>query len=189
MTRSYAQASQTLGVALVSHRPRQKSIYQTTTLLAVVLLLLILFISAAYILLLPAPDLLADKEQVLAEFQEHQEEWNDRRPVSYRYVVDRTCFCTPAALEPYVATEQRGFKTAAFAVPFASEEGFLDSPHYPLWIDDLFGLIEQSTLDGHSVLVEYDPRYGFPRAVDIRRDATDANDHYEVRDFEVLEYR
>ena len=174
---------------MVSHRPRQKSIYQTTTLLAVVLLLLILFVSAAYIFLLPAPDLLADQQQVLAEIQDHREEWNDRRPISYRYVVDRTCYCTPAALEPFVATEQRGLKTAAFSVPFASETGLLDSPPYPLWIDDLFELIEQSVLDGHEVLVEYDPRISFPKAVDIKRDAADANDHYEIRDFEILEYR
>ena len=174
---------------MVSHRPRQKSIYQTTTLLAVVLLLLILFVSAAYIFLLPAPDLLADQQQVLAEIQDHREGWNDRRPISYRYVVDRTCHCTPAALEPFVATEQRGLKTAAFPVPFASETGLLDSPPYPLWIDDLFELIEQSVLDGHEVLVEYDPRISFPKAVDIKRDAADANDHYEIRDFEILEYR
>lgn len=174
---------------MVSHRPKQKSIYQTTTLLAVVLLLLILFVSAAYILLLPAPDPLADQKQVLAEFQEHREEWSDRRPVSYRYVVDLTCYCTPAALEPFVATEQRGTRTAAFPVPFASEEGSLDSPPYPLWIDDLFELIEQSVLDGHEVLVEYDPRFSFPRVVDIKRDTADANDHYEIRDFEILEYR
>jgi len=174
---------------LVSHKTRQNSTYQTTTLLAVVLLLLILFISAAYIFLLPGPDPMADQQQVLAEFQKSQEKWNDRRPISYRYVVDRTCFCTPAALEPYVATEQRGLKTAAFPVPFASETGVLDSPPYPLWIDDIFELIEQSALDGDRILVEYDPRNGIPKVVDIRRDAADANDHYEIRDFEILEYR
>ena len=174
---------------MVSHKTRQNSTYQTTTLLAVVLLLLILFISAAYIFLLPPPDPLADQQQVLAEFQENQDKWNDRRPISFRYVVDRTCFCTPAALEPYVATEQRGLKTAAFPVPFASATGFLDSPPYPLWIDDIFELIEQSALDGDRVLVEYDPKYGIPKVVDIRRDAADANDHYEIRDFEILEYR
>lgn len=174
---------------MVSHKTRQNSTYQTTTLLAVVLLLLILFISAAYIFLLPAPDPLADQQQVLAEFQESQEKWNDRRPISYRYVVDRTCFCIPAALEPYIATEQRGLKTAAFPVPFASETGVLDSPPYPQWIDDIFELIEQSAHDGDRVLVEYDSRYGIPKVVDIRRDAADANDHYEIRDFEILEYR
>lgn len=168
---------------------RPKSTYQATTLLAVVLLLLILFVSTAYIFLLPAPDPMTDQMQVLAEIQEHREEWNDRRPPSYRYVVDRNCYCIPAAIEPFIATEQGGLKTAAFPVPFASETGFLDSPPYPLWIDDLFELIEQSAHDGDGVLVEYDPKYGFPRLVDIKRDAVDANDHYEIRDFEILEYR
>jgi hypothetical protein len=174
---------------LVSHRPWQRSVYQTTTLLAVVVLLLIVFISAAYVFLLPAPDPLADQEQVLAEFQEIHEKWSDRRPISYRYVVERTCFCTRAALEPYIATEKRGLKTAAFAVPFASETGALGSPPYPMWIDDLFTLMEQSASDGDRVLVEYDPRYGFPRVIDIEREAADAHDHYEIRDFEILEYR
>jgi len=174
---------------LVFHRTRQKSIFQTTTLLAVVLLLLILFISAAYIFLLPAPDPLADQKQVSSALQEHREKWNDHRPVSYRYVVERTCFCTAAAVEPYVATEQRGLKTAAFPVPFAAESGLLDSPPYPVWIDDLFRLIEQSTIDGDAVSAEYDPRFGFPILVDVRRDAADTSDHYEIRDFEILEYR
>ena len=168
---------------------RPKSTYQATTLLAVVLLLLILFVSTAYIFLLPAPDPMANQNQVLAEIQEHREEWNNRRPPSYRYVVDRTCYCIPAAIEPFIATEQGGLKTAAFPVPLASETGFLDSPPYPLWIDDLFELIVQSAHDGDGVLIEYDPKYGFPRLVDIKRDAVDANDHYEIRDFEILEYR
>ena len=174
---------------MVSHKTRQKSLFQTTTLLAVVLLLLILFVSAAYLYLLPAPDPLADQKQALAEFQDHRVKWNDHRPVSYRYVVERNCFCTPAALEPYVATEQRGLKTAAFPVPFADESGLLDSPPYPVWIDDLFALIEQSTIDGDEVSAEYDPRFGFPILIDIRRNAADTDDHYEIRDFEVLEYR
>ena len=174
---------------MISHRAWQNSSYQTTTILAVVLLLLILFVSAAYLYLLPAPDPLVGQKQVLAELQEHLEKWNNRRPISYRYAVARTCICPRAALEPYIATEQRGFKTVAFPVPFESETGLLGSPPDPMWVDDLFALIEQSASEGDSVLVEYDPRYGFPRVTDIGRDAADANERFEVRDFEILEYR
>jgi len=168
---------------------RPNSTYQTTTLLAVVLLLLILFVSTAYVFLLPAPDLFADQEQALVEIEERKKAWNDHRPVSYRYVVERTCYCAPAALEPFIATEQGGLKTAAFPVPFAAETGLLDSPPYPLWIDDLFELLEQSVLDGHEVFVEYDRRFSFPSTVDIKPNTPDANDRYEIRDFEILEHR
>jgi hypothetical protein len=174
---------------LISHRTWRNSTYQTTTLIAVALLLLIMFVSAAYLLLLPTPDPLAEQKQVLADLQANLDSWNNRRPRSYRYVVDRTCFCTREALEPYIASEQRGYKTAAFRTPVTSETGeVLTVPPSPMWIDDVFALIEQSALDGDVVLVQYDPAYGFPKFVDVKRKPADASIRYDLRDFEVLEY-
>jgi hypothetical protein len=159
-------------------------------LLAVVLLLLILFVSAAYVFFLPVPDPLAMQQQVLADLQAGRDKWNASRPRSYRYVVDRTCSCARAILEPYVASEERDYKTAVFPFPIESETGgILTSPASPVWIDNLYTAIEQSVLDGDEVVVEYDASFGFPARVDIKREAADANMRYELRDFEVLEYR
>jgi hypothetical protein len=180
----------TTGVTLASNRTAQKNTYQTTTLLAVVLLLLILFVSAAYVVILPAPDPSSMQDEVLTELQTGRDQWNTRRPRSYRYVVERSCSCPRAILEPYVATEENGLKTAAFPYPIESEAGeTLTSPPSPVWIDDLFTLIEQSAINDDVVAVKYDASFGFPKAVDIKHNATNTNIRYELRDFEVLEYR
>lgn len=175
---------------MISHRAWRKGVFQITTLLAVVLILLIMFISAAYIVLLPGPEQPTDQQPVLDALQANRDKWSNQRPVSFRYVVHRTCFCTRAGLEPYVATEERGFKTTRFPIPFESESGeTLVSPPSPMWIDDLFELIGRSTPGTNKVFVEYDHSYGFPKLIDIKQDAADGNVRYEVRDFEVLEYR
>lgn len=175
---------------MTSHRTWRGGAYYATTLLAVVLLLLILFISAAYVLFLPVPDPLATQEQVLADLQAGRDKWNASRPRSYRYVVDRTCSCTRAILEPYVASEESGYKTAVFPFPIETESGdLLSSPASPVWIDGLYTTIEQSILYGDEVVVEYDASFGFPFRVNIERKDADSNIRYELRDFEVLEYR
>jgi hypothetical protein len=175
---------------LASNRTAQKSTYQTTTLLAVVLLLLILFVSAAYVVILPAPDPSAMQVEVHAELQARRDQGSTSRPRSYRYVVERRCSCPRAIVEPYVATEESTFKTAVFPYPIESETGeTLTSPSSPVWIDDLFALIEQSAIDDNVVAVQYDASFGFPKAVDIKHNVTGTRIRYELRDFEVLEYR
>jgi len=175
---------------LDSHRVWRRGVFQTTTLLAVVLMILIFFVSAAYIFLLPAPEQLVNQEQLLDELQANRDKWASQRPVSFRYVVHRTCSCSRAALEPFLATEQRGFKTVSFAVPVESESGeTLTSPPNPMWIENLFGLLDHSALDASKLVVAYDESFGFPSIIDIQHDAADDYIRYEVRDFEVLEYR
>lgn len=175
---------------MTSHRAWRRGVFQITTLLAVVLILLIMFISAAYIVLLPGPEQPIDQRQVLDALQANRDQWANQRPVSFRYVVHRTCSCPKATLEPFVATEKRGFKTTSFPIPFESESGeTLVSPPSPMWIDDLFELIGRSTPGTNKVFVEYDHSYGFPKLIDIKQDAMDGDVRYEIRDFEVLEYR
>jgi len=175
---------------LTSHRTWRGGTYQITTLLAVVVLLLILFVSAAYVLFLPVPDPLAMQKQVLADLQAGRDKWDASRPRSYQYVVDRTCTCARAILEPYVASEESDYRTAAFPFPIESGTGeLLTSPASPVWIDGLYTKIEESVFDGDEVVVEYDTSFGFPKRVDIKREAADTNMRYELRDFEVLEYR
>lgn len=176
----------------MTRRKPLAGIYQLTTFLALVLLLLILFISAAYFFMIPAPEKAAGDGDVLTEFAARRSAWESRRPASFRYVVDRDCYCSPAFVEPYVATEERGSKSAAFLIEIESATGeFISKPPDPVWIDDLFALIEQSVRDDMVVEIEYDKDLGFPVSILVRPDPTPPDSVYriEVRDFEIIEYR
>lgn len=176
---------------VVIHKVSRKGVDQITTLLAVVVLLLIVFVLVAYFFVLPGQDHLTDQKPMLSELELNLEKWQNQQPPSFRYVIHRSCSCPRTTVEPYAVTEERGNKTASFNVAIESETGeFLDSPPDPVWIDDLYGLIEQSIHAEEDIRVEYDASYGFPKLVDISRgrDPESSTDHYEVWDFEVLEY-
>ena len=167
-------------------------IYQITTFLAVVLLLLILFVSAAYFFVIPTPDKSSVQDTVLAELEARRIAWESGQPASFRYVVDRDCYCDAEIVEPYIAMEERGSRTAIFNIEVESADGsFLASPPDPIWIEDLFGLIERSVRDRKAVEIEYDSELGYPVSILIRPDppAPDSLFRVEVRDFEILEYR
>ena len=167
-------------------------IYQITTFLAVVLLLLILFVSAAYFFVIPGEDGSGRDGDRLAEVAANRLAWESMRPASFRYVVDRDCYCDPAYLEPYIATEEHGTRSANFNIEIESASGeFLSSPPDPLWIENLFELIEQAVGDEKVVDVEYDRELGFPVSIVVRPDPAPPDSVYrvEVRDFETLEYR
>ncbi len=170
----------------------RSGVYQSTTLLAVVVLLLILFVSAGYFFLIPSPDRSTDFDSMLIELNENRADWNNNRPLSYRYVVRRSCFCEAIVASPYVATERRGQKTAAFRVDVESGSGeFLDTPPGPVWIEDIFAeLIEAMGVNPSPVIeIRYDARYRYPASVHIRYAQPDSYVAYDIQDFEVLEHR
>jgi hypothetical protein len=176
----------------MTRRKPLAGIYQLTTFLALVLLLLILFISAAYFFMIPAPEKTAGHADTLSEVASRRSIWETKRPASFRYVVDRSCYCEPAYVEPYIATEERGSKSAAFTIEIESASGeFISSPPDPMWIESLFDLIERSVLDAMVVEVEYDKDLGYPASILIQPDPAppDSLFRVEVRDFEILEYR
>ena len=176
----------------MTKRKSLAGIYQITTFLAVVLLLLILFVSAAYFFMIPAPDTPAQGRDILAEVAAKRRLWESMRPASFRYVVDRDCYCDPTYVEPYVALEERGRRTAAFTIEVESTGGdFISVPPDPVWIDDLFDLVERSVREGQSVAVEYDDEFGFPVSIVVQPEPAppDSRFRVEVRDFEILEYR
>ena len=176
----------------MSQRGRKKGIYQFTTHVAVVVIVLIMFVSAAYIFYLPVPDASDARGQTLAELEQNRDTWHRRRPLSYRYVVDRNCSCARPVIEPYIATEQQGDRSAVFRMAVESEAGgYLTAPPDPIWIDELFALLEMSLLSDDKVRIAYDPAYGFPTFVEIAGSdsAADVGDRYEILDFTVLEYR
>jgi len=176
----------------MTRRKPLAGIYQLTTFLALVLLLLILFISAAYFFFIPAPDKSSDDGDQLAVLGQRRATWEAERPASFRYVVDRDCYCERTYVEPYVAIEEHGSKSAAFTIEIESPAGdFIAVPPGPVWIDDLFDLIEQSVREEKSVDVAYHKDLGFPVSIVVHPQSAPPDSVYrvEVRDFEILEYR
>lgn len=168
----------------MTQRRSRKNIYHATTYLAAVFLLLIVFISGSWFLLLREPAVQPNTTEALEELRASRDAWENRRPQSFRYLVDRTCSCPDEYSEPYVATEERGRRSAAFRshVETRSAEN-LTGPPEPVWIENLFAIAERAMLDGKEADVDFDARFGFPRSVELG-----TGDAYNVRDFEVLEY-
>lgn len=176
----------------MTRRKPLAGIYQLTTFLALVLLLLILFISAAYFFMIPAPDRTTVEGDLIAELAAQRNNWESGRPASFRYVVERDCYCERSFTEPYVATEEGDSKSAAFMIEIETAAGeFVSTPPGPVWIDDLFDLVEQAIHDKTVVEVEYDKDLGFPVSIVTRPGPAPPDSVYrvEVRDFEILEYR
>lgn len=169
----------------------RKSGYQATTHLAVALFFLIVFVSVGYFFAISESRPPQQQPEVLDQLQSNRAVWDSRRPLSYRYVVERSCFCLEEHIEPYVATEERGHRTAEYRGHVQTKAGeVLTSPPEPVWIDDLFGLVERAVSEGDEIKVSYEPRFGYPTMVEINRgrNAADTDNRYEIRDFEVLEY-
>lgn len=164
----------------------------TTTLIAVALLLLILFVSVAYLTLVQQPAEQQQDSELVSKLLQNRQMWENSRPLSYRYVVHRRCSCAREDTTPFVATEERGRKTARYLVSLESSSGeFLSEPPNPVWITDIFDeLIKAVEEDPQpEVEVSYDSRYRFPSSVSIRHSHRDAYVQYEIRDFEILEHR
>ena len=167
-------------------------IYQLTTFLALVLLLLVLFVSAAYFFYIPAPGDASGARDLLTELSDRRRAWDESRPAAFRYVVDRDCYCERTYVEPYIATEEHGGRLAAFTIEIETTTGeFVAVPPEPLWIDELFDLVEQSIREEKHVEVSYDKEFGFPSSVMVHPVPRSPDSVYriEVRDFETLEYR
>lgn len=148
----------------MKHRTVKKPGFQHSTLIAGVAFLLIFFVSGAYFYFLYQPGLSAEQEAALVELNTRRAEWETERPPAFRYEVERSCECPLDYIEPFTVVE------------------YLDDPANRAWIDSFFADIEAAMLEGQSVPVRYDSRYGFPNDFTIGAEET------FVRDFEVLEY-
>ena len=173
-------------------RTGRKSVYQSTTHVAVALLLLILFVSVGYFFLIPQAEFAQEDSAMLAEMRARQASWEQNKPVSFRYVVRRSCDCSVEVVTPYVATEERGYKTAAFRIEVESGSGeFLSSPPDPVWIADIYSELGEAFASADSPLIDvsYDGMYGYPTTVNIRYSIVDAHVRYDIQDFEIIEHR
>ena len=169
------------------YKPRTK--YQVTNHFAVLLVLLIIFVSVGYFLLLGKPEKTAANLASLEQLAEARARWSENTLTSYRYVVDRTCDCPPETGAAYIATVSATERAAAFPIAVEAASGtMLDAPPDPLWIADVFMLIERALQSGSPVDVTYHYLYGYPEVADLNPDdeANDRPNRYEIRDFEVV---
>ena len=164
----------------------------TTTLIAVALLLLILFVSVGSLTLLSNAEEPLHDPDLVSELLQNLQAWEETRPLSYRYVVQRSCTCQKEDVAAFVATEKRGQRMSAFVVSVESSSGeFLSEPPNPVWIGDIFDELINAVEEDSRPLIEvaYDNRYHFPVSVNIQYASAAASVLYEIRDFEVLEHR
>ncbi len=167
-------------------------VYHSTTLIAVALLLLILFVSVGYFFLIPIQENTTEPTAAIGELEQNRDSWARERPLSFRYVVQRTCYCSREHVTPYVVTDRQGQRSAAFIASVESASGeFLDAPSDPIWISDIFNLTAEAieSNDGAVIEVSFDRRFGYPQNVIINGRQPDSNMRYEIRDFEVIEPR
>ena len=170
----------------------QRGVYHSTTLIAVVLLLLILFVSVGYFFLIPIQENATEPTASITELEQNRNNWARESPLSFRYVVQRTCYCSREYVTPFVVTDRQGLRSAAFLTSVESGSGeFLDAPSDPIWISDIFDLTANAieSNDGAVIEVSYDRRFGYPKIVIISGRQPDSNMRFEIRDFEVIEPR
>lgn len=173
----------------MKHRPGRRGKFQITTLLAVVALLVIVFLTSAYFVFTSPPSVSEAHAQAIAELRRQKETWESARPAAFRYVVERDCICPNTFTMPYDAVEGRGSKTARFPdLTLARFDDDTAVPDDPVWIGDVFDLVEAALGRGDQITVRYDSRFGYPNDVD--KIATTDREKYRlfIRDFEVLEY-
>ena len=141
------------------YKPRTK--YQVTNHFAVLLVLLIIFVSVGYFLLLGKPEETAANMEALDQLSEARVRWSENAPENYRYVVDRTCDCPPEVGAAYSVSVSPTGRLASFPIPLESASGaMLDAPQNPVWIEDLFALVERSLQSGSALNTTYHYLYG-----------------------------
>ncbi len=166
----------------MSKKYRPDGRYQVTSHAAAILLVLIVFVSVSYYFFLAKPDEQAQRLGLTAEYEAAAARWSAERPPRFRYVLDRTCDCPPEDARAYAVTEQDGQRRAEFPIPVESVSGeLITAPPRPLWIDDIFGIIERALRSGAIIEVRYDQALGYPESVIIGPD-----EQYEIRDFELV---
>ena len=164
---------------------KPKTSYQVTNHFAVLLVLLIIFVSIGYFLLLGKPEETAANLAATDALAEARARWAENAPEHYRYVIDRACDCPPETRAAYIVTVSPTGRSAAYPIPVESAAGeALTAPPDPVWIEDLFGLVERPLLSGSAVEVTYHYLYGYPEIANLNPGGQ-AN-RYEVRDFEVI---
>ena len=162
--------------------------FQTTSLIAVVVLLLILFVTAGWFLIIPVETGSDARSAHMDALHDNRGLWVEQRPSAYKYVVDRDCTCSKYRSEPYLATESTDGKSADFPTHALEKLGDRYAvPEKPVWISDVFRLIELAISNGTLDEADYDYALGHPTMVRILPNDTDAGRlAIRVQDFQVV---
>lgn len=106
--------------------------------------------------------------------------WDSNHPASYRYTVERTCFCVP--LGPLTVTVDNGE-----VVSIVTEDGKHLKPTgprlqgYPISIDQLFDYATEAETQSARSEIGYDPTLGYPARFDIDWDSTTPDDDVQIQ--------
>lgn len=157
----------------MKHRISRKTAYQSTALVAVVLIVVIIFIAAPYFTTVPVAEFSDEQEFLLDELYAKKQRWEENRPASFRYVVERKCACPAEHMQPFSVVEDLDAKNIRVS-----------------WIDDFFVAIEEAILDSAQVAVTYDALYSFPVVISLSYPDGPEDSWQEVfiRDFDILRY-
>lgn len=147
--------------------------------------MLLVFVSAGYLFFLSDPDVGREQTAGLQRLDVARQKWQELRPVAFRYVVERECACADELRLPYLAREDASGRSAKLGAGRFGADASGEPAPQPVWIDDLFHMIDTSLGQGSLIEARYDPRFGFPSWVQL---SPDGGDTYTVRDFEVLQY-
>ena len=157
----------------MKHRAWRKTAYQSTALVAVVLIVIIIYISTPYFTTVPVAEFSDEQELLLDELYAKKQRWEENRPASFRYVVERKCDCPIEHTKPFPVMEDLDAKNIRVS-----------------WIDDFFVAIEEAILDSAQVAVTYDALYSFPVAISISYPdrPEDSSQEIYVREFDILRH-
>ena len=157
----------------MKHRISRKIAYQSTALVAVVLVVVIIFIAAPYFTTVPVAEFSDEQEFLLDELYAKKQRWEETRPTSFRYVVERKCACPIEHTKPFPVVEDLDARNIRVS-----------------WIDDFFIDIEKAILGSAQVMVTYDALYSFPVAISISYPdgPEDSWQEIYIRDFDIIRY-
>ena len=158
----------------MKHRISRKTAYQSTALVAVVLIVVIIYISVPYFTTVPVAEFSDEQELLLDELYAKKQRWEESRPASFRYVVERKCDCPVEHMRPFPVVEDLDARNIRVS-----------------WIDDFFVAIEEAILDSARVAVTYDALYSFPVVISISYPdgPEDSWQEIYVREFDVIRYK
>ena len=144
-------------------------------------------IAGGWIVLATDKALGSDVAAQLLAIQGKRDFWQEKRPNSFRYVVQLRCFCGSDLTRPYLVMEQDGRRSAEY-LDAPAISGLPIGPSQPVWLDDLFAIARTAVQDGQSsVTMSFDEELGFPDMINLNPGGVDGGRRYLVSNFETIE--
>lgn len=125
------------------------------------------------------------KEPLQQDLNRARAKWEQSGVKNYEYHLRVNCFCPPNVTFPVIMKVANGVNVSA---EYAQEPKEITNDYFKPYdtIDKMFGVIQKAIDDKvGSLIVEYDPTYGYPRSITIDRirDAVDDEIAFFVESF------